>query len=286
MQTTKHRDMMMDNYLKHYSCANGLNNDYKSSTNLIRSNFNASSEDKDEINIKELSVSQANIERARSSMNVSRGVSNSSKKSIVDKKEEMSKRVQKLKSKLNSTKNQNKINMNFKSTTFVQPQWYFSNTAYNNIATHQQNDGSLSPTNVRSGFMSSCGNYQINHSRSSTGLIGTKRPQIIINNQNDAQPVQNFSYYWLNPGVKRNDRNSLEKSRIMQQHQLDGATLIVDRINSKIKKYFNEILIYAEEVHSLNKLSKQELVSFAKQNSRTNHQRYDYNLIIFIKQVI
>ena len=122
MQTTKHRDMMMDNYLKHYSCANGLNNNYKSSTNLIRSNFNASSEDKDEINIKELSVSQANIERARSSMNVSRGVSNSSKKSIVDKKEEMSKRVQKLKSKLNSTKNQNKINMNFKSTTFVQPQ--------------------------------------------------------------------------------------------------------------------------------------------------------------------
>lgn len=113
---------MMDNYLKHYSCANGLNNNYKSSTNLIRSNFNASSEDKDEINIKELSVSQANIERARSSMNVSRGVSNSSKKSIIDKKEEMSKRVQKLKSKLNSTKNQNKINMNFKSTTFVQPQ--------------------------------------------------------------------------------------------------------------------------------------------------------------------
>ena len=111
----------MDDYLKHYSCANGLNT-FKSSTNMIRSNFNAKSEDKDEINIKELSVSQANIERAKSSINVSRGMSNSSKKSILDKKEEMSKRVQKLKSKLSSTKNQNKDKMNFKSTAFVQPQ--------------------------------------------------------------------------------------------------------------------------------------------------------------------
>ena len=66
----------------------------------------------------------------------------------------------------------------------------------------------------------------------------------------------------------------------MQQHQLDGATLIVDRINSKIKKYFHEIIIYAEEIHSLNKLSKQQLVSFAKQNSRSNLQRYDYNKLI------
>lgn len=110
---------------------------------------------KDDITGKELNASNPGLERAKSSLNVSRAVSNSSKKSIQERKEDFSKRVQKLKNQLNSTKNHHKNKMSFKSTAFVQPKGYFNNTVYRNIETYQPDDGSLSPTDFQIGFTSS-----------------------------------------------------------------------------------------------------------------------------------
>lgn len=258
----------MDNYLKQYSCSNGFNN-YNSSSNLARAHLNTSLDSKDEINIKELSISNTNLERAKSTLNVSRGVSCSSKKSIQEKREEFSKRVQKLKNQLDSTKNQHKGKMNFKSTNFAQTQGHFNNSNYRGVENYQADDGTLSPTNIKAGFTSYCGNYLINHSRSSTGLMGHKNPQIVISSQAEIPQISNFSYYSLNPGIKRVDRNSSEKRRV-DQSQLDGTTLLVDRLNNYIKQHFNKIVMYAEEVHSLNNLSKQQLVSFAQNGVKSN----------------
>lgn len=90
--------------------------------------------------------------------------------------------------------------------------------------------------------------------------------------QNELPVPNNFSYYSLNPGVKRKTKSGSDNNKTIQQHQLDGATLIVDRINRQIKKYFHELMVYAEEVSSFHKMTKDELVSFAKREVKSANQ--------------
>lgn len=149
-------------------------------------------------------------------------MSNSSKKSLQEKKDDFRDRVQKLKNKLDSTKNsmrQKTMNQRYNQTGT------FFGSGLNNYS--MVHDGSISPTSL--GATSSCGNYQINHVRSNSGMRGDvarkHTPQIVIN---DLQNTQNLSYYNSQPQRPKG-------------YKLDGAVLLVDRIKHQLRKVFNRL---------------------------------------------
>lgn len=146
-------------------------------------------------NIDIIPKEQLNQDRSKSSLNISRCVSNSSKKSIQERKDDFKERVQKLKNKLDSTKNSMKQKKEFINQRYNQTAT-FSNSGFGHNTSNYTmvNDGSVSPTSL--GATSACGNYQINHVRSNTGgLSNTFYPHIVISNNCDLNKVHNLSYY-------------------------------------------------------------------------------------------
>lgn len=188
-----------------------------------------------------------NQDRSKSTLNMSRCISNSSKKSIQERKDDFKERVQKLKSKLDSTKNSMKQKKEFINQRYNQTAT-FSNSGFgNNVNNYTMvNDGSVSPTSL--GATSACGNYQINHVRSNTGgLSNSFYPHIVVRNNCDLNKVHNLSYYSsvgngkkLLAKVATASRKEHRKDAI-QEYKLDGATLLVSRIKNQIKKHFNAL---------------------------------------------
>ena len=114
--------------------------------------FNHSNDSKEEINIKELSISHSHLDRSKSSMNISRAVSNSSRKSIQEKKEEFQERVQKLKKHLDPTKNKFKNKNGFTSIAQSKADGFYKsviNSGTDNF--YHMQDGCLSPQNFQIG---------------------------------------------------------------------------------------------------------------------------------------
>jgi hypothetical protein len=190
-------------------------------------------------------------DRSKSNLNVSRGISNSSKKSIHTNKDDFRDRVQRLKDKLDSTKNtmrqrKESINQRYNQTAT----FFSSNKNANNYTV--VNDGNVSPTSL--GGTSSCGNYQINHVRCNTaGLSNSMHPHMA---NSDMNKVQNLSYYSSVSNANRKFRPDF-----LPDYKRDGATLIVDRIKKQLRKSFKPLKNLFESGKSNNDMK------FANKNS-------------------
>ena len=185
-------------------------------------------------------VSQIYIDRSKSSLNLSRGISNSSKKSLKEKKEDFQHRVKKLKDKLDSTKNNKRLNREYPNQKYNQTSFLKNNTSGLNNYTVVR-EGSMSPTSL--GGTSSCANYQQNHARWNTagGLCRNFNPQMVLSTTNDINRFQNISYFSAISNWNKNYNVDY-----LPDYKRDGATLLVDRIKRLLRKNFKPLKIFLQ----------------------------------------
>lgn len=174
---------------------------------------------------------------------MSRGASNSSKRSLNEKKIEYKERIEKLKSRLGSTKKTSNLK---KATNHRYNQTdIFSNSVVNYQPTNYASlrDEAISPTNFKIARPTAWGIYQVNHPNWNNSVLShSMLPNAAVASSNDLNKSRSLSYYTSSNYNKREESKQANKKKI-REYKLDAAELIADRIKNQMKKYFRKLKV-------------------------------------------
>lgn len=175
---------------------------------------------------------------------MTRGVSNSSKRSLNEKKIEYKERIEKLKSRLGSTKKTSNLkkdtNHRYNQTDI------FSNSVVNYQATNYASlrDDAVSPTSFKIARPTAWGIYQVNHPNWNTSILSNSmHPNAMMSSTSDLNKSRSLSYYSSSNCNKREEQKRTNKKQAIREYKLDAAELIADRIKNQIKKYFRKLKV-------------------------------------------